>query len=106
MRGLRCKRYDNSDKEERMARSRRGFLKGAAAGTAAVAARPVAHAQQAEPSRGSAPVPSVGQVDAEKTTAPQRIEELTTDRPGSDFMVDVIKSLGIEYVCANPGSSF
>ena len=22
-----------------------------------------------------------------------------TDRPGSDFMVDVIKSLGIEYVC-------
>ncbi|HEX4425275.1 MAG TPA: thiamine pyrophosphate-binding protein [Terriglobales bacterium] len=27
-------------------------------------------------------------------------------RPGSDFMLDVIKSLGIEYVCANPGSSF
>ncbi|HEY1464458.1 MAG TPA: thiamine pyrophosphate-dependent enzyme [Terriglobales bacterium] len=27
-------------------------------------------------------------------------------RAGSDFMVDVIKSLGIEYVCANPGSSF
>ena len=33
-------------------------------------------------------------------------EALTTDRPGSDFMVDVIKSLGIEYVAANPGSSF
>ncbi|HEY7390315.1 MAG TPA: thiamine pyrophosphate-dependent enzyme, partial [Bryobacteraceae bacterium] len=27
-------------------------------------------------------------------------------RPGSDFMVDVLKSLGFEYVCANPGSSF
>jgi len=28
------------------------------------------------------------------------------ERPGSDFMVDVIKSLGIEYVFAMPGSSF
>ena len=27
-------------------------------------------------------------------------------RPGSDFMVDVIKSLNLEYVAANPGSSF
>ena len=26
--------------------------------------------------------------------------------PASDFMVDVIKSLGIEYVASNPGSSF
>ena len=31
---------------------------------------------------------------------------LTNERPGSDFMVDVIKSLGIEYVAANPASSF
>ena len=31
---------------------------------------------------------------------------LTVDRSGSDFMVDVIKSLGFEYVAANPGSSF
>ena len=28
------------------------------------------------------------------------------DRPGSDFMVDVLKSLGFEYACANPGSVF
>ncbi len=27
-------------------------------------------------------------------------------KPGSDFMVDVIRSLGIEYCAANPGSSF
>src|SRR5262245_6207419 len=33
-------------------------------------------------------------------------EVLTTDSCGSDYMVDVIKSLGFEYVCANPGSSF
>jgi benzoylformate decarboxylase/acetolactate synthase-1/2/3 large subunit len=27
-------------------------------------------------------------------------------RPGSDFMVDVIKATGIEYIASNPGSSF
>jgi thiamine pyrophosphate-dependent acetolactate synthase large subunit-like protein len=30
----------------------------------------------------------------------------TTDRPGGDFMVDVLKSLNFEYVASNPGSSF
>jgi acetolactate synthase-1/2/3 large subunit len=30
---------------------------------------------------------------------------LTNERPGSDFMLDVIKSLGIEYATANPASS-
>ena len=28
------------------------------------------------------------------------------ERPGADFMVDVFKSLGFDYVCANPGTSF
>lgn len=31
---------------------------------------------------------------------------LTTDRPGSDFMIDVLKSLDFDYVCCNPGSAF
>src|SRR5206468_4503 len=30
----------------------------------------------------------------------------TTDRCGADCMVDVVKTLGLEYMCANPGSSF
>ena len=30
----------------------------------------------------------------------------TVDRTGSDFMVDVLKALGFEYVCAVAGSSF
>lgn len=34
------------------------------------------------------------------------VEVLTTNRPGSDFMLDVLKSLGFEFVCANPGASF
>ena len=28
------------------------------------------------------------------------------ERPGADFMVDVLKSLGFDYLCANPGTSF
>ena len=37
---------------------------------------------------------------------PSGIEVRTTDRPGADFMVDVIKSLDLEYIASNPGSSF
>ena len=32
--------------------------------------------------------------------------DLTVENAGSDFMVDVLKSLGFEYIAANPGSSF
>jgi acetolactate synthase I/II/III large subunit len=41
-----------------------------------------------------------------ETDPPPEIDVLTEGRSGSDFMVDVIKSLGFEYICANPGSSF
>src|SRR5437879_8871999 len=37
---------------------------------------------------------------------PPSAEVLTVDRTGSDFMVDVLKALGFEYVCAVAGSSF
>ena len=33
-------------------------------------------------------------------------EVLAPVRAGSDFMLDVIKGLGFEYVAANPGSSY
>jgi thiamine pyrophosphate-dependent acetolactate synthase large subunit-like protein len=42
---------------------------------------------------------------APDTTTSSRVEVLTNERPGSDFMLDVIKSLGIEYATANPASS-
>jgi acetolactate synthase-1/2/3 large subunit len=83
--------------------SRRRFLKGAAVGAAAVATTPIAAAQQPPPPSTSG-APRLSR-DAEVGT-PADLEAMTTDRPGSDFMVDVIKALGIEYVCANPGSSF
>src|SRR5882672_2842276 len=69
--------------QKKLAVDRRNFLKGAAAGAAALAAGPAAANAQ-----------------------PSGAEVLTADRTGSDYMVDVIKSLGFEYVCANPGSSF
>ncbi len=56
--------------------------------------------------RGSAPVPSAAQLHAETAGPTPTTEVLTTDHPGSDFMVSVLKSLGLEYIAANPGSSF
>lgn len=78
---------------------RRNFLKSAAA----LAAAPGAIAAQPLEARRSVPPPM--SPEAEVGT-PSGAEVLTADRTGSDFMVDVIKSLGFEYVCANPGSSF
>ena len=75
---------------------RRRFLKNAATGAAALVSAPLA---------GQAP-PAQGQSSQAPEAAPATTDVYTTDRPGADFMVDVIKSLGFEYVAANPGSSF
>ena len=83
--------------------NRRDFLKNVAA-SAAVMATPGAASPSPAPITGT---PGAIPISAEaelRALAP--VEILTTERTGSDFMVDVIKSLDIEYVCANPGSSF
>ncbi len=93
---------------------RRNFLRSAGAGAAALVAgttaAETAAAQQAEPQtapqvaaqvRGVTPVMSR---EAEAKLPPPQV--LDNQRPGSDFMIDVLKSLGFEYMCANPGSSF
>jgi len=69
-----------------------------------VAVSTAAEAQQTAdaPSR---PVTPLMTKEAEGVN-PTELRVLENQRPGSDFMVDVIKSLGFEYVCANPGSSF
>jgi acetolactate synthase I/II/III large subunit len=70
---------------------RRDFLKAgtAAAATAATAATVVAQAAETK-SKAEKLLPG----------------DIVIERPGSDFMVDVIKSLGFEYIATNPGSSF
>lgn len=74
---------------------RRNFIKIAASGTAALVANAAT---------GSAGVPGPPPLAEPEVT--NDIEVLTADRTGSDFMVDVIKSLGIDHICSNPGSSF
>src|SRR2546427_11406491 len=83
---------------------RRRFLKGAVVGGGAtlVASTGVAGAQQSLVA-GTATVPPIPPKEGDPAT---EVNALTADRTGSDFMVDVIKSLGFEYVAANPGSSF
>src|SRR5580700_1723332 len=88
---------------------RRGFLKGAAAGAAALVASPAglkAQEAQAQTKGAATALPSARLAAAETTPPPPRVDVYTTDRPGSDFMVDVLKSLNFDYICANPGSSF
>lgn len=84
---------------------RRGFLKGAAAGAAVLVGQSPLKAQAPDARRNVA-VPSATALAKETEPVSTDVEVLTADRPGSDFMVDVLKSLGFEYVCANPGSSF
>ena len=75
---------------------RRKFLRGAATGAAVgaaglIAKPPIALAQQA----------------VQKPEGSGALAEVSSNvRCGADFMVDVIKSLGIEYCAANPGTSF
>ena len=92
---------------------RRNFLKNASAGAAAlVTGSSAAEAQQqvvaAQQQVAAAPPRSVTPLMTKEAEGamPSELQVLENQRPGSDFMVDVIKSLGFEYVCANPGSSF
>jgi len=96
-----------------MNKNRRTFLKnagasaaalatGAAATDQALAQQPQAAPQVTAQTRSITPIMTA----AAEAKAPEALEVLDNQRPGSDFMMDVIKSLGFEYMCSNPGSSF
>jgi acetolactate synthase-1/2/3 large subunit len=85
---------------------RRGFLKGAAAGAATALVAPV-QAQQTVPPRPAVARPT--QATGGADFAPPRPAPAGTPiirEPASDYMVDVLKALDLEYVAVNPGSSF
>ncbi len=90
--------------------SRRKFLAGAAVAGAAAASTSVANAATARDDRcrlkrlPAAVPPSVQQI-ANETAIPKEMPHLA-GKPNSDFMVDVIKSLKIDYIYSNPASSF
>jgi len=87
---------------------RRRFLQGAAVSAAALVAKSApmvaGDAQDSTPPRSAAP-PNA-QLAADTDPPPRRAAARIVEHPASDFMVDVIKTLGFEYVAANPGSSF
>src|SRR6185369_6579087 len=74
---------------------------------AALVAKPTieAEAQQAQ-GRPAAAVPNQAQLANETGPARAQAETRIVENPGSDFMMDVIKSLNFEFITTNPGSSF
>ena len=98
-------------KSQRTSIGRRGFLKNTAAGAAAlVTTTPLVEAQE---SNGAGAAPAVGvpaptqtQLGREAGNVRPPAAVRTITRPGSDLMVQAIRDLGIEFVAANPGSSF
>jgi thiamine pyrophosphate-dependent acetolactate synthase large subunit-like protein len=86
--------------------NRRDFLKSAAATSAAAGAAAFVPAAAVNAQTPAASVPAAAPIAPRETDPPGEAEVLTTDRPGGDFMVDVLKALNFEYVASNPGSSF
>ena len=81
-----------ADQNDASGQGRRNFLMSAAAVGASAVAFSAAAADPVAPKAGK---------KAAKEGAEKQIP-----RPGSDFMVDVIKTLDLRYIAANPGSSF
>src|SRR6202163_3142008 len=86
--------------------NRRRFLTAAAVAGASGAVNPATAAPAAEPQQRlpSALPPNAHVAAAETSAAPLPSRDNGT--PGSDFMVDVIKTLDIKYLPANPASSY
>ena len=91
-------------KSEKPTVDRRNFLKSVAAGAASLAAPAEALSAQPVPPQPPPGMPLLPPLI--ETDPPPDTEVLTLDRSGSDFMVDIIKALGFEYVCSVAGSSF
>ena len=80
---------------------RRNFLKQAVAG-AGTAAAAIGAARAAD--APAKPVAASAAASAPAAAAEGGVRSI--ERPGSDFMIDVIRTLDIDYVSTNPGSSF
>jgi thiamine pyrophosphate-dependent acetolactate synthase large subunit-like protein len=90
--------------------ARRDFLKGVAAAGAVAGIGAAARAQPESPPPASAGTPSSA-VQAMERSPPAGYGEAEAARlfvrhAGSDVMVDVLRSLGIDYVATNPAASF
>ena len=104
---------DTRDRSDENRVGRRSFVKGAALGAAALVVKPpTAAAESTAPAvRPGAVLPLNAEVQAEfgggavqAPTVQSGTETVT--RPASDFMVDVLKKLDLDYAAINPGSAF
>ena len=99
-------------REKKSKVGRREFLKGVAAGAGTLAGTSALAASGPLAASAAAAVPAarpkatpLPALEGDPPPA-SGAEVLNVDRTGSDFMVDVLKALGMEYVCAVAGSSF
>jgi acetolactate synthase I/II/III large subunit len=84
---------------------RRNFLKGATLASAAALTPAAAKAQVGAPKANlKAALPTTAQLAAD--TQPPNHDPVTQTTSGGDFMVDVFKSLDVEYLSMNCASSF
>ena len=103
------------DREEPAHVNRRDFLSSAmAAGLAATGAGAPGKAsarQAADDAQARGALPPTAAQEARESEIPHgysadQAREYFVRDPGSDFMLDVIRRLGLEYIATNPGSSF
>jgi thiamine pyrophosphate-dependent acetolactate synthase large subunit-like protein len=78
------------------------FIRRAVAGAAALTATPAIAGARPNVAQG----PAAGATEPAQGGATREADALVQSSSGSDYMLDVFKSLGLEYICANPGSSF
>jgi len=101
-----------------MKHNRRNFLKGATAATAATVVSPAVIGQTEEDTDKDVAVPVTPPTHQQRADesgehdvgtpeySPEEEAKYFVDDPVSDFMVDTIKSLDIDYISINAGSSF
>jgi acetolactate synthase-1/2/3 large subunit len=101
-----------SRKDQHAQVNRRKFLAGVAVAGAATTVAPAANgatsaiAPDAAPARRPSALPPNMHVAAAETATPPKELSRIKGTPGSDFMVDVIKTLDIKYAPSNCASSF
>src|SRR5258706_4286768 len=85
---------------------RRQFLAGAVAAGPVIglAAASPAVAAETPPARAAVPAKPQTAGDTKTPAEPQKL--VTSNKVGSDFMVDCLKALNIDYVASCPGSTF
>ena len=91
-------RRDNTEQDA----NRRNFLKGTAAAAGAALAAVSATTRLAQAAETAADKPAAAKPAAEKKLP----SETFITNPGSDFMADVLKTVGLQYVAINPAAGF